>query len=70
MVLIKESDVRITRNVKEGEYTYNDTFSGENNFFIAAALTEYDENEEIEERPEIGELIIEHYGWGYEEFEL
>ena len=29
MVLAHKSDVSVTRNVKEGEYTYNDTFSGE-----------------------------------------
>ena len=26
----------------------------------------YDSNTEIIESPEYGELIIEHYGWGYE----
>ena len=35
---------------------------------MAAALTEYDSNTEFIEDPRYGELIIEHYGWGYEEF--
>ena len=36
--------------------------------FIAAALTEYDSNTERIEVPEkYGELVIEHYGWGYDD---
>ena len=32
--------------------------------FLAAALTEYDDEQEIIERPEYGELILEQYSWG------
>ena len=32
--------------------------------FLAAALTEYDGEQEIIERPEYGELILEQYSWG------
>lgn len=32
---------------------------------MAAALTVYDSNTTVVEEPRYGELIIEHYGWGY-----
>ena len=44
---------------------YGERFNTEQGFFVAAAITEYDSNTEIVEKPEYGELIIEHYGWGY-----
>jgi hypothetical protein len=34
---------------------------------VAAAITEYDSNTESVEEARYGELIIEHYGWGYAE---
>ena len=41
----------------EGALTYNDKFDSSNGLFIAAALTEYDQNPEIIEIPEkYGEL--------------
>ena len=50
----------------ENEFDFMKNFDTEQGFFVAAALTEYDSNREIIEKPEYGELIIEHYGWGYE----
>ena len=50
----------------ENAFTDQDTFSIDDGFFIAVGLTEYDSNTEIIEDPKYGELIIEHYGWGYE----
>ena len=41
----------------------NFTFTNDN-FFIAAALTNYDDNQTVTESAEYGELLIEHYGWG------
>ena len=32
---------------------------------MAAALTVYDDNTEVIEEAKYGELVIEHYGWGY-----
>ena len=37
----------------------------EDGFFIAAALTEYNSDTTVTEEERFGELIIEHYGWGY-----
>ena len=33
--------------------------------FIAAALTKYDSETEPLDDPRYGDLVIEHYGWGY-----
>ena len=41
-------------------------FGADDGFFVAAALTAYDLNEEITEEERYGELVIEHYGWGYD----
>ena len=32
---------------------------------MAAALTKYDSNTTLTEEKQYGELVIEHYGWGY-----
>ena len=50
----------------ENEIHFTDKFTAQDDkFFLAAAMTEYDSETEIIERKEYGELIIEHYGWGY-----
>ena len=65
MVLRHASDITIMMNTLEGAISFEQKFTAEDGLFIAAALTEYDSNTEIIEKPEYGELIIEHYGWGY-----
>ena len=66
MVLVKGTDVTVIMNTIEGAFTPEDTFSADEGFFFAAALTEYDSNTEIIEEARYGELIIEQYGWGGE----
>ena len=66
MVLYKGTDVTIMGNNAEGAYTYDNTFTADDGMFIAAALTEYDSNTDIIEDKKYGELVIQHYGWGYE----
>lgn len=58
------------RQIQEDAYTYNDTFTSNEGLYIAAALSEYDSVTEMIEKPEYGELVIEHYGWGYSATEL
>ena len=70
MVLNKGSDITIMRQIQEDAYTYEQTFTAEQGLYIAAALSEYDSETEIIERPEYGELVIEQYGWGYSETEI
>ena len=65
-----KKDVDIMSALVENEFDYKKNFDTEQGFFVAAALTEYDSNREIIEKPEYGELIIENYGWGYEEDQL
>ena len=60
-----KKDVDIMSALLENEINYIERFNTEKGFFIAAAITEYDSNTEIIEKPEYGELILEHYGWGY-----
>ena len=67
MVLHKTSDVTIMMSTQEGALTYDDKFTASDGLFLAAALTEYDSNTEVIEEERYGELIIEHYGWGYGE---
>ena len=68
MVLYKGTDVTIMLNYAEGAFTQDDTFTAEDGLFIAAALTEYNQDTEIIEEKRYGELVIEQYGWGYHGF--
>ena len=65
MVLVHASDVTIMMNTLEGAINYDQKFTAEEGFFIAAALTEYNSDTDVTEEERFGELIIEHYGWGY-----
>jgi len=66
ITLNTKQDVDIMSALVEGAYDYSDKFNADNGFFVAAALTIYDSNTTVVEEPRYGELIIEHYGWGYE----
>ena len=66
ITLAQKHEVDIMSALVEGAFDYSDKFTYNDGFFVAAALTEYDSNTESIEEPRYGELIIEHYGWGYE----
>ena len=58
-------EVDIMDAMMDNALTFEDKFGASNGLFVAAALTEYDDNPEIIEVPEkYGELKIFHYGWG------
>lgn len=60
-------DVDIMSALVENAFDFTYKFSNaDQGLFVAAAITEYDSNTEVIERPEYGELVIEQYGWGYE----
>ena len=59
-------DVDIMSSTMENYFDFDYRFNSTSGLFVAAAITEFDSNTEIIEKPEMGELIIEHYGWGYE----
>ena len=60
-------DVDIMSSTMENFFDYEYKFDSTQGLFVAAAITEYDLNTEIIEKPEMGELVIEHYGWGYDD---
>lgn len=66
ITLIDKHDVDIMGSLSEGAIEYSAKFTAaDDGFYFAAALTEYDSNTESVEDPRFGELVIEHYGWGY-----
>ena len=67
ITLVEMNDVDIMSALIEGEIDHTEVFSSEQGFFVAAALTAYDSETEIIEEERYGELIIEHFGWGYGE---
>ena len=66
MVLVNVSRITIISNLQVGALTYDDQYSGEDGFFIAAAFTAYDSETEPIDDPRYGDLTMEYYGWGYE----
>ena len=67
VTLIEKNDVDIMSALMENSVEFTTPFRTSDGFFVAAALTEYDSNTEIVEEERYGELVIEHYGWGYGE---
>ena len=66
--LIKRKDVDIIESKQDNAFEDYEQFSSKNNdFFLAAAITNYNSNRTITESKEYGELLIEHYGWGNSE---
>ena len=64
----EKKDVDVMSALYEHAITYDYQFNSDQGLFIAAGISEYDSNTEIIEEPEVyGELIIEHYGWGYDD---
>ena len=59
-----KKDVNIMGVLIENHFDFDYKFDADQGFFLAAAITAYDGDTEIVERPEYGELIIEQYGWG------
>ena len=67
LTLKEKQDVDIMSAMIEGELSFEEKFREKDGFFVAVALTTYDSNEEITEQKEYGELIVEHFGWGYDD---
>ena len=65
--LFLKSDVDILQSKEEFLIEPRDRFTYEDGFFVAAAITEYNNVTESIEREEYGELEIEQYGWGNED---
>ena len=61
----EKQDVDVMGAIVENAFDYSDKFSAEEGLFIAAAITEYDNNTEVLEEAKYGELIIKHFDWGH-----
>ena len=63
--LLGIKDVDIIESFLDNAIDASEQFTASSDdFFVAAALTQFDSNPEIVESEEYGELLIEHYGWG------
>ena len=60
-----QADLDILTTIKESYFDFNTKFNSTQGLFLAAAITQYDSNTTLTEDPAYGELVIEHYGWGY-----
>ena len=66
--IVQKHDVDIFGFVTDHQLTYEDKFTADQGFFVAAGITSYDDNKEFEEEPDkYGSLEFTHYGWGYAE---
>ena len=54
----------------ENAIDHTEIFTSADGFFIAAALTVYDGNTDIIEEERYGELVVEHFGWGYDQRQI
>ena len=71
MVQHTESDITVMMNQLDGAISQDFRFTADDHgFFVAAALTEYESNTEVIEEARYGELVFEHYGWGYDENDI
>ena len=67
MSIIQNHEIDIVAALIEDNFTFEDKFTNKDGFWVAFGITNYDNNAEIVEDPTYGELIIEHYGWGYDD---
>ena len=64
LTLYNDSQTTLTNTLAEKVIPYTQKFTGEEDFFVAAALTAYDsEAEHPEDLHRYGELVFSHYGW-------
>ena len=67
LTIIYKHEVDIMSALQQNALTYDDKFEAKDGFFIAAALTRFDSEQEIIEDWRYGELVISRFGWGYDE---
>ena len=63
-VLINKKDVDILSTVNDAFFDSEHIFDAKKGFAFAAAFTAYDGNPEPILKPEYGELVFTHFGWG------
>ena len=65
-MIVEKRGVDVMSATEVDAIDYWEKFDYSNGFYVAAAITAYDAETEIVEDPTYGELIFEHYGWGYD----
>ena len=65
LTILNKHEVDIFSALKENALTQDDIFTAKDGFFVAAALTRFNNDREIEEDWRYGELVISTFGWGY-----
>ena len=66
-VLRNKKDVNVLSTIKDSYFTDDDHFSYEQGLNIAVAFTKYDSEREPILIPQIGEIVINQYKWGFNE---
>ena len=66
ITLIEKRDIDVMSATMVDAIDYIEKFDASKGFFVSAAITAYDDETAIIEDPTYGELIFEHYGWGYD----
>ena len=68
MILLNRKEINVVEASQDFTFADTEPFSAkEHNFFLAAALTQYDSNRTVTESKEYGEIEFTHYGWGNED---
>ena len=62
-ILVNSSQTVVTTNLIEGAVDQADIFSNEDGLFVAAGLTEFDNNQAIVEDPSYGQIVFQHISW-------
>ena len=65
-VLMEKKDVNVLSTVKDLYFDNNDKFHYSDGLNIAVAFTAYDSVAEPILDPTIGELVLNHFSWGYD----
>lgn len=66
-VLRNKKDVNVLSTIKDSYFTDDDHFSYEQGLNIAVAFTAYDSERDPILIPQIGEIVINQYKWGFNE---
>lgn len=66
LMIVEKRAVDVMSATMVDAIDYTEKFGYSNGFYVAAAITAYDDVTDIIEDPTYGELIFEHYGWGYD----
>ena len=67
LTIFFKHEVDIMSTLKENAISQDQKFTAKDGFFVAAALTKFDNEKESIEDWTYGELVFSNFGWGYED---